>query len=267
MKKMVMIACVAMVISCTANAQKKWSFVPQVGVNLSDFQGRDASKGFTTAAGIVAGGEFEWRSSQLFGLSFGGFYSVKGCNMDLIKHQRSGGDDFHFYEGNTFYKRYELKYLSLPIMLNFHVWKGLTVKCGLQYNNLITARLKSRTIAVFNDSPLGQSDQISHAQTDLHGYSTNMIIVGDRAPELSAEKMDNPRWIDTEDSESAKKVFHSGDVTVPIGVSYEYKNLVLDVRYQLSLNRIPRTRTDFFDADANVHNACTSITLGYKLNL
>ena len=50
--------------------------------------------------------------------------------------------------------------------------------------------------------------------------------------------------------------------SVPLGVSYEYKNIVLDARYFFGLTKIDKT-----DNPDSARNQYLSITLGYKFNL
>ena len=49
---------------------------------------------------------------------------------------------------------------------------------------------------------------------------------------------------------------------IPVGLSYEYKNITLDARYYFGL-----TRMDDAEEDPAARNRCLSITLGYKFKL
>jgi hypothetical protein len=57
-------------------------------------------------------------------------------------------------------------------------------------------------------------------------------------------------------------VCKSVDVGFPIGLSYEYKNVVLDARYYFGLTKIDKTE----DAE-DCRNRMLSITLGYRFKL
>jgi hypothetical protein len=50
------------------------------------------------------------------------------------------------------------------------------------------------------------------------------------------------------------------DLSIPVGISYEYKNFVLDARYNWGLTKI-------MDAGDAFYNRVFQLTLGYKLNL
>ena len=54
--------------------------------------------------------------------------------------------------------------------------------------------------------------------------------------------------------------FHSFDLSIPMGISYEYANFVIDARYNLGLFSI------FKDA-SNYKNSVFQFTIGYKLPL
>ena len=57
-------------------------------------------------------------------------------------------------------------------------------------------------------------------------------------------------------------VCKSVDFGFPLGLSYEYKNIVLDARYFFGLTKIDKT-----DNPDSARNQYLSITLGYKFNL
>ena len=57
-----------------------------------------------------------------------------------------------------------------------------------------------------------------------------------------------------------KKQFKTFDLAIPLGASYEYKNVVFDVRYNLSVLKLNK-----FEADKNLRNSVIQFTLGYKI--
>ena len=52
---------------------------------------------------------------------------------------------------------------------------------------------------------------------------------------------------------------HSFDLSIPVGLSYEYKNVCLDARYNYGLTN--------FEKGYNQKNSVFQITLGYKFGL
>ena len=131
---------------------------------------------------------------------------------------------------------------------------AVTVKGGIQYSNLMAARIKGKTWGFIGDQPeIGISGGLSHPE-QVGMYQ------GVGAPEPTSEDMVNPQRIDKDVNTGVKGSFHKMEWAIPLGVSYEYKNVVLDVRYMIGLSKVPRhSRED------RVHNSCTSITLGVRL--
>ena len=52
------------------------------------------------------------------------------------------------------------------------------------------------------------------------------------------------------------------DFGIPVGLSYEYKNVVLDARYYFGLTKIDKTENH-----EDCHNRYLSFTLGYRFHL
>ena len=79
-------------------------------------------------------------------------------------------------------------------------------------------------------------------------------------------------WLDSSEASLGKyygkrvgsktDVCKSFDFGIPVGLSYEYKNITLDARYYFGL-----TRMDDAEEDPAARNLCLSITLGYKFKL
>lgn len=70
------------------------------------------------------------------------------------------------------------------------------------------------------------------------------------------------KWKDNggSDSDDVKDYLKKFDLAIPLGASYEYKNVVFDVRYNLSVLRLNKD-----DWDKNIRNSVIQFTLGYKL--
>ena len=66
-----------------------------------------------------------------------------------------------------------------------------------------------------------------------------------------------PIYVESELSKQFNKV----DLAIPLGISYEYKNVILDVRYNLGLINIMK------DDPENSKNRFWQFTLGYKFNV
>ena len=288
MRKLLFIL-VLLTSTLTASAQSTWSLTPQVGINVSYLTGLKDNSNFSNKAGISFGMEAEWRKGKIFGLSLGAYYSKhvigmkKACTstmvVDMGQISHSGGiwiDDVYYMPVNTItayvwgndhtdvslVDAYDRKYnyrfctqmIDIPIMANFHVWKGLTLKGGLMIGVSLSDKVK---------------------------YDEEYII---RQPALIA-KTYYPQENQDDKNLSAKlgSLMSNNTISIPIGISYEYKNIVFDVRYAFALTKYgaepdnPKINNELMYQDGvwpneikTVSHArlnALSITIGYRLNL
>ena len=59
-----------------------------------------------------------------------------------------------------------------------------------------------------------------------------------------------------------KEMINKVDISLPLGLSYEYSNFILDTRYNLGLNRTFKSGNEF-----KSKNSVFNITLGYKFSI
>jgi len=69
----------------------------------------------------------------------------------------------------------------------------------------------------------------------------------------------NGTWIDHESTSTTG--FNKFDLSIPMGISYEISDFVIDARYNLDLVNMNK------DKDGTVKNAVIMLTVGYKINL
>ena len=143
-----------------------------------------------------------------------------------------GWEDYEKKENGLTYElndpRIQTAYLNIPVTANFYVWKGLALRTGLQMGFLTVANL----METVNIS--GSHD----------GKNVKMSI-------------------DTD--ESVKNQFNKFDLSIPVGVSYEFNNhLVLDARYNIGITKVNK---DSEPGGKDNHNGSFSITIGYKIKL
>ena len=101
---------------------------------------------------------------------------------------------------------------------------GLSVKAGVQPSFLLGARAK---------------------------YDVTNFVVGTDGGAV----YDSAKHV----SKSIKGLFASTDVAIPVGISYEYANVVMEARYLFSLSKVEKT--------LDAKNRCFTFTVGYRLNL
>ena len=114
----------------------------------------------------------------------------------------------------------DLDYINVPIVANFYVVPGLAIKAGVQPGFKIKAKAK-------------MDDGTIDLQERYHSVST---LVGEDL------------------------VIRTFDLAIPVGASYEYKNITLDARYNWGLVRVTNIGSIFY-------NRVFELTLGYKFAL
>ena len=114
----------------------------------------------------------------------------------------------------------DLDYANVPVVLNYYVLPGLAIKAGVQPGFRVKAKAKTDGASVDLDEMYG-------------------IISKATGEEVKINKF---------------------DLSIPVGISYEYKNIVLDVRYNWGLVKIANVGDAFY-------NRVLSINLGYKFNI
>lgn len=104
-----------------------------------------------------------------------------------------------------------MDYLTVPIVANLYIVKGLALKAGVQPGYNVKAKIK-----------------------------TTGEVEGDFG-------------------EAVKKI----DFSVPVGLSYEFRTIVLDARYNFGLTKM----FDMDKVDLDSKNLAFRLTLGYKFTL
>lgn len=191
MKKIFLVLAI-MMASISAFAQHEpgsLTIQPRIGFSAGDFNNTKDTK---ARVGMVVGPEFEYTLANRFSLAMGINYSQQGAKQDKYD------------------VTYKMDYLTLPIVANFYIVKGLAIKAGVQPGFNIKSKMDATTVQA--------------------------------------------------DFEDAVKKF---DLSIPVGLSYEFRNIVLDARYNFGLTKM----FDMNKVDLNSKNLAFQLTLGYKFTL
>jgi len=200
-KAMLMMA--VLTVSLTAMAQhEEGDFLvqPKVGLNIATLS--DADK---TIGDLNFGIEAELMLTDYFSLSAGAIVSNQGGK----------------YNDDTYVSyTVDLDYVNVPVMANFYILPGLSLKAGVQPSYRMKAKVKT-----------------DGATYDMDRFYALLSGTG------------------IEEDFKVKKF----DLSIPVGISYEYQNVVLEARYNWGVTKI-------MDNDS-FYNRVFQLTLGYKFDL
>jgi hypothetical protein len=226
--------------SVTCMAQNRWSVKPMVGGVLSTYVGED-TKGLKQRMGFTAGAEVGYSLSPKFGLSLGLSYTQQGCVLDKDRRPYVKGVSDITDANEDFYLR--TKYVSVPLLAEFHIAKGLALKAGLQANFL------------------------------HHATETYTVLINRNQNAAQGESFKEGEWYSEERYDNWKPKMKSVDITIPIGLSYEYAGVVVDARYHIGLSH-PLSGLDDFHGHfyegktpLKARTSMLTLTVGYKFEL
>ena len=243
-------------MSLTANAQQKaktFSFTPKVGITTSSFSGEmptsisyiiipdghyyepdgsilrpvDESKNIRAGAinfgdiknkvGFTIGAEGQYQFTSVVGLSLGAFYTQEGAAYNTKGH-------YSDFDGVKVSIKDDLKIhlncITVPVLANVYVWKGLALKAGLQPEFAIGKKTKGDVTIDFER----QAFKAVSSDADIKSFS----------------------------------------LSLPIGISYEYKHVVADLRYSFGLTDLHKNKDAGIGGNSSAHNRVLTFTLGYK---
>jgi hypothetical protein len=237
MKKLLALAAlVSLSIGVKAqNPVGKFSLRPMAGVNISTLANGEFDI-YKTKVGFTGGFEMEYGVNKWLGASAGIVYSQQGAKVDGTLSMLYNEEQYMYYTITKMNGKLKCDYLNIPVMANIYIpsIKGFAIKAGVQLGILVNDQISLETITVV-DRELQSSVVIS----DNDGY-----------PIVTSQN--------TTQSDICKSV----DFGIPVGLSYEYKNITLDARYYFGLTKIDKTENP-----DNARNRYLSITLGYRFGL
>ena len=213
-----------------AQAQPKWgtwSVVPHVGVSFANLT-KDAinvpyngTSHSQTRIGFSGGADVYYQLTDKLALSGGVAYTQAGCNFKDIPADLSARSGTVFHDSY-----YNFGYVDVPLLAHVYVSKGLSFSVGCQPSFLTKATAHA---------------EMQDYETDGKGgikYDKNVVSKGD-----------------------AKSLFKKTAFAIPVGVSYEYENVMLTARYNIGLTKV-------YDHEiGDSKNKIITVSVGYKFNL
>ncbi|WP_455105939.1 porin family protein [Prevotella pallens] len=213
-----------------AQAQPKWgtwSVVPHVGVSFANLTNEaiyliDISTSHSqTRIGFSGGADVYYQLTDKLALSGGVAYTQAGCNFKDIPA------DLNAKHGTVFHNAYfNLGYVDVPLLAHIYISKDLALSIGCQPSFLTKAT--SHT-------------EMQDYETDGKGgikYDKNEVSEGD-----------------------VKHWYKKTAFAIPVGISYEYENVMLMARYNFGLSNV--YGHDLGDSK----NRIITVSVGYKFNL
>ena len=214
----------------SVQAQPKWgtwSVVPHVGVsfaNLTNDAIHVADNRIShsqTRIGFSGGADVYYQLTDKLALSGGVAYTQAGCNFKDIPA------DLNAKHGTVFHNAYfNLGYVDVPLLAHIYISKDLALSIGCQPSFLTKAT--SHT-------------EMQDYETDGKGgikYDKNEVSEGD-----------------------VKHWYKKTAFAIPVGISYEYENVMLTARYNFGLSNV--YGHDLGDSK----NRIITVSVGYKFNL
>ncbi len=215
----------------------KLFFYPRVGTSISNLSKLDRLylSGEKTKeidskykAGLTVGGELEYRVTEEMSLSVGAFYQQLGCRYpdytEELKDEQGKVSKWGMDKN-----RIKLEYINVPVLLNGYLADGLSIKAGVQVGFLLSSKWTYRMASV--------NETVGEGGLTVYSYDTPV-------------------------NGTIKPATNRVDLSIPVGISYEYMNVVLDARYNYGLLKTFKKSFDDY-----AHNRYFTFTVGYKFEL
>lgn len=234
---------IACMMALAANAQSDpgtFSVYPRLGLNISKFtnssilirevgyQGTDYMK-TRMKQGFNVGADIQYQLTDNFAVSLGAMYSMEGTNFTDVIY--TNANEVFQYDD----QQMSLHYINVPLMAVAYIGEsGLAVKAGVQFGFLADATQEYTLTAT---KKIGDD------------YVTNTDLSGKY-------------------KESASSMLNKMNMSIPIGVSYEFNNVCIDARYNIGLTKLYKNevKQTYSDID-KVKNGSFELTVGYKFEL
>lgn len=235
--KRIILSLVVAAMTATASAQPEpgtFSVIPRVGVALANIGNEyfyiDGDDGILTCKGkyregLAAGVDIQYQASNLMAYSLGVGYARQGCKYKDSDLSTAKAGNYDAYSN----VRTNLDYLNVPVMAHLYLASGLSVNAGVQAGFLLhsTMSYDIADITINKDGSYTYNDKVQHRSEEL-GLLRKM------------------------------------DFAIPVGFSFEYANVVVDFRYNISLTKV--YKSEYADKETG-GNKVFALTVGYKLDL
>ena len=227
---MLLLSAIGAMAQGVENPVGRFSVIPRIGVaiaNLSDNSIYLATENGREVkskyqTGFLGGLDVEYRINKSLGITLGTYYARQGMRFpDCELTENAEKGEYTGIKNH----HVNLDYIQVPLMLKAYLVEGLSLNAGVQVGFLCG------------------DGKVKREETDLQK---------DKNGSITYKEMH-----ETEAPWPAKKV----DVAIPLGLSYEYMNVILDARYNVSLTKASKGDWD------NCKNKVFTFTVGYRFAL
>ena len=241
-------------VMTNAGAQKReageWSIIPKVGVNLFKLAddkvwlSEDGSKYVNSSykLGFEGGVDIEYMMHDRLGLTVGAMYAMQNEKYnDFHKGEKKAGSE-NLYEFSKFENmRVNFGFLNVPVKCNVYLTDNFALKAGVQLGFMLSAKFKYNVVS-------GLYDKLNPGNIIYYDADGNPAQEGSNV--YLAEEID------------VKDSYKHFDISIPVGFSYEYENVILEAQYRIGLSKLN------LDGYADkLRSSVFSVTVGYRLGL
>jgi len=247
-----LIALVVFVLRIDAqNRVGTFSIIPRVGVCIANMTGQDYYK-VSLLDGVpehkisskynsdfIVGVDAQYQILDKVAISLGAFYTRQGCKYTDDAEEYPQEENVTWVELiENAYK--DVDYLNIPLVAHLYVAKGFSVNTGIQLGILTSAHYKYEQTSFTEITNKETNEKTINFDKNKEGELLNHYKV----------------------NQNVKNTLKNLSVSIPVGVSYEYQNVVLDARYNIDLGNYATT-----DISEKVKNKAFFFTVGYKFDL
>ena len=230
MKIRSIIVAIVALFAVEANAQGRagqLSLIPRVGFSITqltndyidlNFNGMQHEIGNRWKPAVEAGIDVEFMILSRLSVTAGAKYSLQGSKFKdfHIEGEENNGmvKLAQFSRFNT-----DLHYIQVPLMLHAYILKGFSIGAGIQFGSLVSAK---------------ESFNYMISDYNKQTNKTDKFYRFDRPSKTLVELAEGEdRFLKY--SETVTDAYKGTDMTIPLSISYESEDVILDLRYNIGL--------------------------------
>lgn len=240
MKKTILLLSIILLplIANAKDGNRRVSIIPHAGMTISKMDGDAITAGKKWKTGWTAGAEVDIPVADKLSIITGADYSLVGTG--LKSSEELSGENYKAKVDNM---KINAGYVSVPLQLKAYANNGLAFHIGIEAGFLVLAK--------------------THAE-----------VKGIRAMDIGGGKASTLLWENFKEkqSEDASDNFRNIIWDIPVGVSYEWHNVVLNATYRFEVRKAIHQNPSgsqymaYYDA-LTARNHAILVTLGYRFRL